>query len=174
MTRVKQALSVSGWSQRTRRVVTGMLSLVAVALLAATATLGFRHLENSDITDARVAAASAAETKVPQLLSYDFTTVDAQLGTALDNLTGEFRSQYDTLVQQVIAPAAKDKGVVTSATVAQVSVVDVTSDAVNLLLFLNQSTTARDTPDPKLDGSRVTVSMKKVGADWLIADVSPV
>lgn len=170
----KTSLSVSNWSPRRRRLVTSALTVLTVALLATTGFLWIRHDGNNAVTDARADASASAQDKVPQLLTYDFNTVDAQLGSALDNLTGDFRGQYETLVKQVIAPAAKDKGVVTSATVAQSSVVEGAADNVKLLLFLNQSTTARDIPAPKLDGSRVTVTMQKVGAEWLIADVSPV
>lgn len=165
---------IAGWPAATRRIVTAAATLVAAGTVAAAAVLFVQDRGDERTLDSRSSATSAAVEKVPVLLSYDFNSVDAQLGAALESLTGDFRKQYETLAGQVIAPAAREKSVTTSATVVESAVVESSENEVTLLLFLNQTTTSRDRAEPKLDGSRVTVAMEKVGDDWKIADVTPV
>lgn len=45
---------------------------------------------------------------------------------------------------------------------------------VTLLLFLNQNTTSTKYEGPRLDGSRIRVTMTKVDENWLISDLVPV
>ena len=42
-------------------------------------------------------------------------------------------------------------------------------EEVVVLVFLTQSTTSRSSPDPVVSGSRVEVTMRRVGSAWLVA-----
>lgn len=157
-----------------RKVVLIALSVLLIGLITAVAVLGVRIHSDGAIDDAKTGALAAANDNVVKLLSYRFDTVDADLGAAAQLLTGDFAGEFSTLATQTIIPAAKEAGTVTTATVAASALVDASADAVTVLLFLNQSTTSKESPNPKLDSSRVRVELVSVGDKWLISSLVPV
>lgn len=153
-------------------VVLGSLALVALLLGAALTLNGAfsaRATENGQREGRDFAVAA-----VPGLLSYDFNTVDAHFADVLDDLGGDFRTQFEEVSREVIVPSAKKRQVVTTAEVIESSVVDAAEDHVDLLLFVNQSTTSTDSPETKLDGSRVKVTSTRDGDRWLVTAMTPV
>jgi Mce-associated membrane protein len=107
-------------------------------------------------------------------LTYKFDSVDKDLADASNALTGDFKDQFVALTRQTIVPAAKQANIVTSASVAGNSVVKASADSVTVLMFVNQSTTSKDSPSPKLDSSRVRVELEHVGGRWLVSNLQPV
>lgn len=162
------------WSAQRKGAVFVPLTVLAIALLAAVTLLGIRIHSNSTINDAKASALATANENVPKLLSYKFDTVEKDLGDAPSTLTGDFKGEFVTLTQQTIIPSAKQANTVTNATVAGNSVVAASADSVTVLMFLNQSTTSKDSPDPKLDSSRVRVELRHIDDRWLIASLQPV
>ena len=165
---------VAGWGPRSRR---GAIFVLAVAVLALSASIVWLYRDiggHDDIKIAQSEATAAASKQVPALLTYNPADVESTLGTATQQLAGPFREQIEKLADQVIIPTAKDKGVSTRAEIVESSVVSADTENVVLLLFVNQTTTTTVTPDPVLDGSRVSVSLTKVGSDWYISDLKPV
>ncbi|WP_216892871.1 hypothetical protein [Nocardia alni] len=168
------ARRVEGWSRRRKTLVLTPLVLVTIGLIAAATVLGVRIHDYDDVRAARGAALAAAETNVPKILSYRAETADHDLDSAANLLTGDFENRFRTLIKDTIIPAAKQHQTVTTATVVGRSVVDGTSDSVTVLLFIDQSTTSKDTPQPRLDASRVRIHMDRVGDRWLISGLEPV
>ena len=158
----------------TRQFALGVLALLAVATL-----IGMTIAVRADAeAEARVAAGADgrafAVDVVPKLLSYDFDTAEAHFAEVLDDLGGNFRGQFEEVGRTVIVPSALERKVVTSADVLESAVVDSgTNDAV-ILLFLNQSTTSAESPETKLDGSRVRVHVERSDGRWLITELTPV
>lgn len=126
------------------------------------------------VSTARQEATDAARTSVPAMLSYDFSTIDSTFPSVADSLAGEFRDEFTELGSTVIIPAAHKDSIITSAQVVETSVVSSSEDEVALLLFLNQNTTSASQEAPRLDGSRVRVTMSDVDGQWLISDLKPV
>lgn len=108
------------------------------------------------------------------MLAYDFADVDNQLAAAADGLTGSFRDDYTTLVQETIAPGAKEKQLTVQVSVQAAAPVSTTPDEAVVLLYLNQTTTSADAPDARTSGSRVRVSLQKVDDRWLVDQLTPV
>ncbi|GAB6919611.1 hypothetical protein JCM9803A_00610 [Rhodococcus erythropolis] len=165
---------VVGWGPGVRRGVTGILAVAALALSGCIMWLYLDIGGHDEIKTARSEATAAASEQVPALLTYNAADIESTLASATQQLTGPFREQFETLADQVIIPTAKDKGVSTKAEVVESSVVTADSENVTLLLFVNQTTTTTVTPDPVLDGSRVSVALTRVGSDWYISDLKPV
>ena len=81
------------------------------------------------------------------MLSYSPDTVDRDFSSAKAHLTGDFLAYYGKFTEQTVAPAAKQKGVKTTATVVQAAVGELHPDSAVALLFLNQTTTSRERPN---------------------------
>lgn len=161
-------------SRRARR-----LFAAALCGLATVASIGAVFVVRGDVHgDAR--ADSAAEGRafavevVPKLLSYDFDTVEQHFSELQSSLGGDFAGQFQEVGSAVIVPSARERQVVTSATVLESAVVESDIDSAELLLFINQSTTSTDAPDTKLDGSRVRVRVEQANGTWLITELTPV
>ncbi|MFE3229216.1 hypothetical protein [Nocardia sp. NPDC059228] len=154
--------------------VTAVLAVASASAATAT-TVAVVELRHDDaIRQAEAAAETDAKAKLPAVLSYDYHTVDTEFPKAADNLTGKFKDDFARLGTSIIIPAAHQDSIVTKADVVETSVVEATAERVTLLMFLNQTTTSTKMPGPRLDGSRVRITMTQSGAQWLISDITPV
>ena len=151
-----------------------VLLLVASAALAAWLYLStFRPDQQTDDAAAKVAIQAASQDTVA-LLSYAPESLDQDFATAKSHLTGDFLSYYTKFTEQIVAPAAKQKAVKTSASVTRSAVSELRPDSAVVLLFVNQSTTSKENPDGAFVASSVKVGMKKVDGAWLISTFDPV
>ncbi|OXR42793.1 hypothetical protein B7C42_05131 [Nocardia cerradoensis] len=154
----------------------GALGALAVASVAAATGLYFTQYRPDQQTDeaAQHAATAAATDGSVAILSYAPDTLDHDLTTAKSFLTGDFLTYYGQFTQQVVAPAAKQKSVKTSAAVVRSAVEQIRPDSAVVLVFINQTTTTSDKPDPSMTSSSVKVSLSHVGGKWLISSFDPV
>ncbi|WP_328363169.1 twin-arginine translocation pathway signal [Mycobacterium sp. NBC_00419] len=116
----------------------------------------------------------AAREGTVALLSYAPDTLDKDLTNAKSHLTGEFLKYYSQFTDQIVAPAAKQKGVKTEATVARAAVSQMEPGKAVVLVFVNQVTTSKDRPDPALATSSVMVTLVKEQDRWKISEFNPV
>ena len=163
---------------RPRRLMSAwiLLPLLAVVSVAVASGLYF-GLYRDDLRtddDAAAAALDAATSGSAALLSYAPDTIDEDLATAKSFLTGDFLAYYTEFTDQVVAPAAREKSVATTATVVRAAVSDLAADAATVLVFTNQVTTSAGEPDPAARSSSVLVSLAKVDGRWLISAFDPV
>ena len=87
---------------------------------------------------------------------------------------GDFLSYYDHFTQQIVAPAAKQKSLKTTARVMGAAVSELRPDSAVVLLFVDQTTTSKDSPEPAMAASSVLVSMTRVNGNWLITKFDPI
>lgn len=116
----------------------------------------------------------AARDGTVALLSYAPETLDKDLANAKSHLTGEFLKYYSDFTDKIVAPAARQKGVKTEATVARAAVSEMQPERAVVLVFVNQVTTSKDRPDPALATSSVLVTMVNQDGRWLISEFNPV
>jgi Mce-associated membrane protein len=121
---------------------------------------------------ARTAVTAASEGTVA-LLSYSSDTLDQDFANARSHLGGDFLSYYETFSQQSVAPAAKEKSTKTTARVKRAGISELHPNSAVVLLFVDQSTTSKDSPDPKFANSSVLVTMTRVEGKWLITKFNP-
>ncbi|GAY13523.1 twin-arginine translocation pathway signal [Mycobacterium sp. shizuoka-1] len=129
---------------------------------------------DSQMQERQKQVADAARDGTVALLSYAPDTLDKDLANAKSHLTGEFLKYYSQFTDQIVAPAAKQKGVKTEATVARAAVSDLNPDNATVLVFVNQVTTSKDRPDPALATSSVMVKLTKTDGRWLISEFNPI
>lgn len=151
----------------------GVLPVLALLLAAA---VGFLKWHDSWVRSSRVASiesVAAAKESTVALLSYQHDSVEKDLGTARDRLTGSFKDAYTQLVHDVVIPGAKKQHISAIATVPAAASVSATPNHAVALVFVNQ-TVVVGTDAPTDTASTVRVTMDKVGNRWLISAFDPV
>ncbi|WP_280356976.1 Mce protein [Nocardia otitidiscaviarum] len=153
-----------------RRLAPAIALLLIIGLGAAAAYFGWQYREVRATEQASAAALRAAETYAVTLTSVDSADLDANFQAVLDGSTGEFRDAYtqssSQLRQLLIDHRAAGKGVV-----LQSAVQSATRDEVVVLLFVDQTVTNTEMPDPRVDRSRIVMTMRLVDGQWKAARV---
>jgi Mce-associated membrane protein len=158
-----------------------LIVAVTAATLAAASLGGWQMQVNSrqlppvadQIAD-RQAATQAASTGTTRLLTYSPDTLEQDFSAAEALLTGDFLAYYKKFTEQVVAPAAREKHIATTATVVRAGVESLTSQKALILVFVNQTTTSHDKPSPILTPSSVRVGLIRLNGTWLIGSFDPV
>ncbi len=120
------------------------------------------------------AAVSAASDGTVALLSYSSDTLDKDIAAARSHLGGDFLDYYNQFTQQFVVPGAKQKALKTTAKVMRAAVSELHPGSAVVLVFVDQSTTTKDNPEPTIKPSSVLVSVTQVGGKWLITKFNPV
>ncbi len=159
-----------------RHWVAALLAVLLVASAGAAGGVYWWLYRPDQQTDAQVAkqVTDAAKDGTVALLSYAPDTLDKDLANAKSHLTGEFLKYYSQFTDQIVAPAAKKKGVKTEANVARAAVSELEPGRAVVLVFVNQVTTSKDRPDPALATSSVMVTLVKDQDGWKISEFNPV
>ena len=152
---------------RPRRIVA---VLAIVALCAAGGYGGWKLYENHAIDQAEQQAVATAKDYAVTLTSIDSGSIDQNFTDVLGGATGEFKDMYsrssNQLKQMLVYNKATSKGVVIDA-----GVKSATTDRVVVMLFVDQSITNSASPEPRVDRSRVLMTMEKVDGRWLASKV---
>ncbi|WP_366526316.1 hypothetical protein [Mycobacterium sp.] len=158
------------------KLVTAVLILLLVTSGGLASWLYFHQYRPDRQTGPGVARAvlSAASDGTVALLSYAPDTLDRDFAIAKSHLTGDFLSYYDQFTRQIVAPAARQKALKTTAHVMRAAVAELHPDSAVVLVFVDQSTTSKDKPDPSMAASSVRVTLTRVHGKWLIAKFDPV
>ena len=166
------------WSRalRTVKVVPVILVLLLLISGGVATWLYFERYQPNQQTDPSVARAvvSAASDGTVALLSYSPESLDKDFATAKSHLSGDFLSYYNQFTEQIVAPAAKEKSLKTTAHVMGAAVSELHPNSAVVLVYVDQSTTSKDRPDPTEDASSVLVSMTRVNGNWLITKFDPI
>jgi len=153
-----------------RRWVLPAAAGVGAALLAATGALGWQVWQQHQIKNASVEAQRAAVSYAQVLTSIDSNKVDENFKDVLDGATGEFKDMYSQssveLRQLLIENKAAAHGVVVDSAVQEAS-----KDKAVVLLFVDQSVTNAKLPDPRIDRSRMKMTLEKVDGRWRASKV---
>jgi Mce-associated membrane protein len=158
------------------RILAGLLALLVAASLALLGSLLYFSYLPDRQTDAAAArsAISAASDGTVAVLSYSPDTLDRDFSSAKSHLTGDFLKYYEQFTQQIVGPAAKQKGVKTTAVVLRAALSgELHPDSAVVLLFVNQTTQSKDRPEPTMTSSSVVASMTKADGAWLISSFNP-
>lgn len=147
---------------------------LVVLMLVGAAVLAFLNRRHDDIAEEAEAARAVGVAHVEELLSFEHTSIDEELADERAWLTGDFASEYLTLMQDKVAPAAKKAAVVTRATVVAGGIESAEHDEVELLLFVTVATESKELSEPRLSGSRLRVTLTNVDGDWRISALDPV
>lgn len=155
---------------RRRRGITAAILAVFVVLVAVSGFLGWRLWQDQQVAEAGQQARDAAVSYAQVLTSIDSDRVDENFDQVLAGATGEFKDMYSEssvqLRQLLIDNKATAHGVVVESAVQSAA-----RDRVVVLLFVDQSVSNASVPDPRLDRSRIKMTMEKVDGQWRAATV---
>jgi len=157
----------------TRAVAFGLLPALALLLGGAAGFLRWENSSRRDADKARIESVQAAGDSTVAILSYKPETVDKELNTARDRLTGSFLDAYTQLVNNVVIPGAKEKHISAVAKVPAAASVSATPHHAVVLVFVDQ-TVVVGSDAPTDTASSVRVTMDKVGDRWLISGFDPI
>jgi Mce-associated membrane protein len=163
-----------------RRVSARRISVILLVLVVVSGGVAswvyFEQYRPDQQTDAGVARAvvSAATDGTEAVLSYSSDTLDQDFAAARTHLAGEFLSYYKQFTAQVVAPAAKQKSLKTTAHVAGTAVSELYPDSAVVLVFVDQTTSIKDNPQPSLAVSSVVLRMSRINGNWLITKFTPI
>lgn len=143
---------------------------VVAASLALSGFLGWQLWQTKQVTQAGQQAQDAAVNYAQVLTSIDSNKVDENFNQVLAGATGEFKDMYSQssmqLRQLLIDNKATAHGVVVQSAVQSAS-----KDKVVVLLFVDQSVANSTVPDPRIDRSRIKMTMEKVDGQWRASKV---
>lgn len=155
------------WRRYLRRSV---LPVLLVAALGVSGYLGWRQWQDHQLKVAGEQAQQAAIAYAQVLTSIDSNKVDDNFKQVLDGATGEFKDMYTQssvkLRQLLIDNKATAHGVVVDSAIQSES-----TDKVVVLLFIDQTVTNTAAPDPRIDRSRIKMTMEKVDGRWRASKV---
>ena len=147
-----------------------LVAAVLVAALAASGFLGWKLWQQDQVTRAGEQARQAAVAYAQVLTSIDSNKVDDNFAQVLDGATGEFKDMYSQssmqLRQLLIDNKATAHGVVLESAVQSA-----TKNKVVVLLFVDQSVANTNVPDPRIDRSRIKMTMEYVDGRWRASKV---
>jgi Mce-associated membrane protein len=149
-------------------------ALVIAAMGLAASLFFFQYRPDRQIDDAAAhQAIRAASDGAVASLTYSADSLDRDLAKAKSYLTGEFLAYYNKFTQQFVAPMAQQKHITQKAVMVRAAVSDLQPDSAVVLVYLNQTTTSNDKPQPLITPSSVRVMLTKVGGSWLISKLDP-
>jgi Mce-associated membrane protein len=151
----------------------GVLPVLALILGAAAGFLKWQDSSVRDTNAIRTESMQIAKDASVKLLSYKPDTVEQDLGSARELLTGEFRESYTQLINDVVIPGSKEKQISAVATVPAAASVSAEHNKAVVLVFVNQ-TVVVGTDAPTATTSSVQVTMDRVDDRWLISEFNPV
>lgn len=144
------------------------LGVLLVLSLGAAITFGLLYKHQSDVDTARSEALATARSYAATVTGYDHKNLSKNFSDSLDGATGEFRDQYagasKTLRQMIKQAKATAKGDVLDAGVKSAS-----TDRVEVTLFVDQSVTNAAVKKPRIDRSRVLMTLEKHDDRWLVS-----
>jgi Mce-associated membrane protein len=149
--------------------------LPGLALLLALGA-GFLKWEDASVRAsdvARTESVRVAKDATIKLLSYKPDTVEQDLTSARDLLTGDFRDSYTQLTTDVVIPGSKQKQISAVASVPAVASVSADPSRAVVLVFVNQ-TVVVGADAPTATASSVQVTLVKENDHWLISKFDPV
>ncbi|OBI31052.1 tetratricopeptide repeat protein [Mycobacterium sp. E2238] len=155
------------WKRYLRRCV---LPVLLVASLGVSGFLGWRLWQEHQVKLAGEQAQQAAIAYAQVLTSIDSNKVDENFRQVLDGATGEFKDMYTQssvkLRQLLIDNKATAHGVVVDSAIQSES-----ANKVVVLVFIDQTVTNTAAPDPRIDRSRIKMTMEKVDDRWRASKV---
>ena len=134
------------------------------------ASSGWKQWQEHQVKLAGQQAQAAASRLRASLTSIDSNKVDENFRQVLDGATGEFKDMYTQssvqLRQLLIDNKASAHGVVMESAIQSES-----TNKVVVLVFIDQTVANSASPDPRIDRSRIKMTMEKVDGRWRASKV---
>lgn len=165
-----KAAPISRRRRLLRRVAGAAAALVFVAALMVAAYLGWQLKQRNDTAAAGRAALAVAQSYAVTLTSVDTNNIDQNFNQVLNGATGEFKDMYSQSAAQ-LRQVLIDNKAMSKGTVVDAAIKSATKTKVEVLLFIDQSISNVVNPQPRIDRSRVAMTMELIDKHWLASKV---
>lgn len=159
---------------RARRLLRRILAAAAILVVAAAVGLagffGWQVKQQNDTAAAGRAALDVARTYAVTLTSVDYQKIAENTAQVLDGATGEFKDMYTESITQ-LRQLLIDNKAVSNGVVVDAAIKSASKSTVEVLVFIDQSISNAVNPDPRIDRSRVAITMEKIDDRWLASKV---
>jgi Mce-associated membrane protein len=167
--------TIKGWIRRClarwRSIVATGVVVTAVGVTAGLCFILYRP--DQQVGDAAAhRAIQAASDGAVAVLSYSPDNLDRDIAKAKSYLTGDFLAYYTKFSEQLAAMALQ-KHVTETAKVVRAAVSELHPDSAVVLVFINQTATSKEKPEPQTTASIAQVTLAKVKGSWLISKLDP-
>ena len=159
--------------------IVAALGVAALVLVVAAGVLGLFTWSWSDVRaqdavdEASRTAPAAAERASAAILSYGYTSLDADENAAERYMTPAYKKKYADTFNRLVKPNATKLKAKVEAEVKASGVAHADADRVNVLLYVNQTTrSTANGGEPQVALNRVQLSMVKRGGTWLVDDIT--
>ncbi|WP_067968953.1 YfgM family protein [Mycolicibacter icosiumassiliensis] len=132
--------------------------------------LGWVLWQQHRVAAAETAGRQAAVDYAQVLTSIDANKVDDDFATVLNGATGEFKDTY-TKASVQLRQLLIDNKATAHGTVVESAVQSGSKDTVVVLLMVDQTITNTTRPDPRVDRTRMKMTMQNVDGRWLASKV---
>ncbi|MFD9681847.1 hypothetical protein ACFWAD_18355 [Rhodococcus sp. NPDC059969] len=147
--------------------------VIIAGVLVVVAALGwgaFATWQKSVDDDARTSALESGRQFATDLATYNFENLDQNLSVVRDNSVGEFAGQYAqvaaNLQNMIVQYQATSSAQIISAGLASSD-----RDNAEVLVFLDQTITNTNSPDPRIDRNRMQLSLVREDGEWKLSNV---
>jgi Mce-associated membrane protein len=154
-------------------VLTALVVAGIIALAGIGGSLYWNRVEMRDAQITRGELAPLAADQIPKVFGYDYQTVERSLTDAYTLLTPDYRREFEDRANQKIIPEARERQVVSQASVVGVGVLEAQRNSGSVMVYMNRTVTDKS-KQPAYDGSRLRVDYQKVDGKWLIEYITPI
>ncbi|WP_433631764.1 hypothetical protein [Nocardia sp. CA-120079] len=159
------------WRRRwALRAAVGAIAIGAVSVSVLACVLGWKLHDRNEVDAAAQRAAATAQTYAVTLTSIDSQNIDQNFAAVINGATGEFKATYTQSSNQLKALLVEHKAV-SKGRIVDSSIKSASKDRVQVMLFVDQEVTNALSPDPRIDRSRMVMTMERVGGSWLASKV---
>ncbi|MFE9321000.1 hypothetical protein ACIHDR_14245 [Nocardia sp. NPDC052278] len=168
---VDEEAASPSWRRRwVPRAAVGAIAVVAVSASVLAGILGWKLHDRDEVDTAARQAATTAQNYAITLTSIDSQHIDQNFAAVLSGATGEFKDTYSQSSNQLKTLLVQNNAV-SKGKVVGFSIKSATKDRVEVMLFVDQEVTNSVSPDPRIDRSRMIMTMERVGDSWLAGKV---
>ncbi|WP_280270558.1 hypothetical protein [Nocardia wallacei] len=159
--------------RRSLRAAVAVVAVVVIGLSVCAGVFGWKLKERNEIDAAGRAASATAQNYAVTLTSIDSRHIDQNFTDVLNGATGEFKDMYSKSSEQ-LKQLLIDNKAVSKGKVVGVAIRSASTERVEVMLFVDQEVTNAASPDPRLDRSRIVMTMQRAGDRWLAGKVEMV
>jgi Mce-associated membrane protein len=159
-----------------RWLIAAVVSLMTSAFVGLSAMGGWFYwdrVQTRGEESARATLPPLAAKEVPQVLGYDYQTVERSMDGVYPLLTPAYREEFKKQVNHDIIPEARKREVVSQVDIAGVGVMSAKRNSASVLVYINSIWTDKS-KEPIYKGSRVRVDYQRIGGKWLINYITPI
>jgi Mce-associated membrane protein len=161
------------WATRLAGLLVVLLAAGFVALAGAGGWLYWNRVETRAEQTTRAELPPLAAKQIPQVFGYDYQTVERSLTAVYTLLTPDYRHEFEDRANKDIIPQARERQVVSQASVVGVGIMAAQRNSASVMVFLNRTVTDKSR-QPVYDGSRLRVDYQKINGKWLISYITPI